>query len=298
VVYLFFDPTSGRLGLRVPDGESELDPSPLAQVEVVRRRLDYDAVVEIATRTVALFPYFHAFCVSIADRIQLNGLDANSAVNECIAQWKDLLRQVTLLSPERQLGLVGELWLLGSLVARLGAADALVAWTGPTSAAHDFRFGDLEIEVKSTSGERRVHLISSDTQLMASQGCRLYLLSLQFTVAGAGAGDSLVSRVTAVREQLKQPSLVRAFDEVLSAAYGLDAADLSTYSAPIKLRTPPYLVPLDGHFPRVVPTGSADDAAAARISDIHYRVDVEGLGFVAGSPQFDEVIGGLPNVAG
>jgi hypothetical protein len=102
--------------------------------------------------------------------------------------------------------------------------------------------------------------------------------------------------VTAVREQLKQPALVHAFDAVLSTTYGLDTADLSSYSAPIKLRTLPYLVPVDADFPRVVAASRADGAAVVRISDIRYRVDVEGLGFVAGSPRFDEVVGGLLDV--
>jgi hypothetical protein len=245
-----------------------------------------------------LFPYFHGFSLSVADRIQLDGLDAGAAVNECVVRWKDLLRLVTLLSPERQLGLVGELWLLSHLVARLGPADALAAWTGPTRAAHDFRFGRYEIEVKATRGERRVHVISSDTQLVASPECELYLLSLQFTLAGAEAGESLASRITAVRDQLKNRSLVQVFDAALVAGYGLDASDLDQYSAAVKLRTSPYLVPIDADFPRVDLAGSASGNAVARISDVRYRVDVEGLGFVAGSPQFDEVIGGLPVVTG
>ncbi|MHB8430068.1 MAG: PD-(D/E)XK motif protein [Acidimicrobiales bacterium] len=293
VVYVFFDPASGRLGLRIPVGAADLDPSPLAQVEIARRHLDGDDVIEIATRTVALFPYFHGFCLSVADRIQLDGLDANAAVNECVARWKDLLRQVTLLSPEMQLGLIGELWLLGHLMALLGPADALSAWTGPTRAAHDFRFGRFEIEVKTTRGEHRVHVISSDTQLVASQGCTLYLLSLQFTVAGADAGESLASRVIALRDQLQQRSLVQVFDAVLAADYGLDPSDLGQYSAAFKLRTPPYLVPVDAEFPRVVLADLVDGNSAARISDLRYRVDVEGLGFLPGSPQFDNVIGGL-----
>jgi len=298
VVYIFFDPASGRLGLRVPVGAAELDPSPLTHVEVARRRLNGENVVEIATRTTSLFPYFHGFCLSVADRIQLDGLDANRAVNECVERWKDLLQQVTLLTPERQLGLAGELWLLGRLATRLGPAAALAAWTGPTNAAHDFRFGDFEIEVKSTSGEHRVHVISSDSQLVASVGCKLYLLSLQFALAGAEAGASLASRVSAIREQLKEVALIHAFDAALSGGYGLDMAELGMYSLTIKLRTPPYLVPIDTHFPRVVPVDPAGGETAARISDVHFRVDVEGLGFMAGSPEFEKVIGGPADVIG
>ncbi|MHB1510431.1 MAG: PD-(D/E)XK motif protein [Acidimicrobiales bacterium] len=292
VVYIFYDPADGRLGLRVPVGAADLDPSPLVQVEVTRRQLDGGDIVEIATRTVMLFPYFHGFCLSVADRIQLDGLDANEAVNECVAGWTDLLRQATLLSPERQLGLIGELWLLSRLVARLGPAEALAAWTGPSQAAHDFRFGRFEVEVKTTRGERRVHVISGDTQLLASLGCKLYMLSLQFTAAGADAGESLASRVAAIRGQLTERPFVQLFDALLLASYGLDPSDLAHYSSTVKLRTPPYLVPVDADFPRLVLADLVGGDTLARVSDLRYRVDVEGLGFPAGSPQFDEVIGG------
>jgi hypothetical protein len=291
VVYIFFDPADGRLGLRVPLGAADLDPSPLVQVEVTRRQLDGEDIIEIATRTVMLFPYFHGFCVSVADRIQLDGLDANEAVNECVNGWTDLLRQAILLSPERQLGLVGELWLLSHLVAQLGSAAALAAWTGPTQAAHDFRFGRFEVEVKTTRGERRVHVISGDTQLRASEGCKLYVLSLQFTVAGADAGESLASRVAAVRGQLNERRFVQVFDAVLVASYGLDTSEIAQYSSAVKLRTPPYLVPVDANFPRLVLAELVGGDTLARVSDLRYRVDVEGLGFPAGTPQFGEVLG-------
>jgi hypothetical protein len=292
VVYIFFDPAEGRLGLRVPLGAADLDPSPLVQVEISRLQLDGEDVVEIATRRVMLFPYFYGFCVSVADLIQLDGLDANDAVNECVTRWTDLLRQASLLSPERQLGLIGELWLLSRLVAQLGPADALAAWTGPTQAAHDFRFGRFELEVKTTTGERRVHVISGDTQLRASEGCKLFVLSLQFTLAGADAGESLASRVAVVRGQLKERRFVQLFDALLVASYGLDTSEIAQYSSAVKLRTLPYLVPVDANFPRLVLAELVGGDTLARVSDLRYRVDVEGLGFPAESPQFDEVIGG------
>lgn len=99
--------------------------------------------------------------------------------------------------------------------------------------------------------------------------------------------------MVALREQLGQRSLVRAFDATLAAGYGLEPSDLGQYSAVVKLRTPPYLVPVDAEFPRVVLADLVDGNAAVRISDLRYRVDVEGLGFLPGSPQFDDVIGGL-----
>lgn len=296
VVHLFYEPGAGRLGLRVPPGVAELIPSPLAQVSVANRSVGGEAVVEITTRVPILFPYFHAFAISVADRVQFDGLDANTAINECVARWQDLLAQAAVLSPERQLGLVGELWLLHHLIGRLGADRALAAWTGPTGAAHDFRFGAEEIEVKTTSGEHRVHMISSDTQLLPSAGCRLHLLSLQFTIAGSDQGRSLGGWVDVIRHRLARSNLARAFEGLLTTTYGLDPSDLSRYDAHLKLRTPAYVVPIDEGFPRIVLGDMLDVNAARRISDVRYRVDVEGLGHAVGSDGFIALLGQVADV--
>lgn len=293
VVHLFYEPDEARLGLRVPAGQTELRPSPLAQITVSRRRIGGVEVVEIATRAPVLFPYFHGFATSVADRVQIDGLDANVAVNECTERWQDLLRLVGRLGPEREVGLLGELWLLSRLIDGLGPRDALAAWTGPTRAPHDFRFGIHEIEVKSTRGEHRIHVISSDTQLIASTGFQLSLLSLQFTAAGPGQGSSLGQEVAEVRAKLADVGLRRQFDGTLSAAYGLDPLDLSAYSARLKLRSDAYLVPVDDSFPRLVLRDVVDAGKLARISDVQYRVDVEGLGHPAGTEPFSMVLGAI-----
>jgi hypothetical protein len=298
VVHLFYEPAVGRLGLRVPVGTIELQASPLTRVMIDRRTLNATDVVEISTVAPVLFPYFHGFAVSVADRVQLDGLDPNAAINECVFRWQDLLRQAGMLSLERQLGLIGELWLLDHLIGHLGPIEALESWSGPTHAAHDFRFGPFEIEVKTTRGEHRVHVISSDTQLVASEGSELHLLSLQFTAAGPGQGASLQTRIASVRARIQDAALKRTFDRTLADAFGLDLDDLAAYTARVKLRTPPYLVPVCGRFPRLVLGDLGDRTDTSRISDVRYRVDVEGLGFKAGSEQFTAVLGVINDVPG
>lgn len=293
VVHLFYEPESQRLGLRVPRGKIDLGPSPLAHVSITVPVVGGREVVEIATTVPMLYPYFHGFAVSVADRVQLDGFDTNEAVNECIARWQDLLRLAGRLGPERELGLLGELWLLRQLIGRLGPADALAAWTGPTRAAHDFRFASEEIEVKTTRGEHRIHLISSDTQLIASEGCSLSLLSLQFTAAGPSEGWTLGDAVDAVRRVLGTPALLSTFDGILADAFGLEPRDLAAYTGRVKLRTLPYLVPIGRGFPRLEPARVLTAEAWARISDVRYRVDVEGLGHLPGTEPFVQVLGEL-----
>src|SRR5215211_7883737 len=248
-------------------------------------------MVEISTTSPALYPYFYGFAVSVADRVQDDGLDANEAVTECLARWRDLLRQAALLSPERQLGLTGELWLLDRLVTTRGPAAALEAWTGPSGEAHDFRFDHLEVEVKATIGEHRVHVVSSDTQLIASPHARLYLLSLQYTAAGSGEGLSLGDRIAALRTRLDSGSTRRAFEAALRSGFAVAPEDLPLYTRRLKLRTAPYLVAVDDDFPRIDLSRLVDFIDIARVSDVRYRVNVEGLGFEVGTPAFTDVLG-------
>lgn len=298
MVQLVYDPEPRRLSLRAPVGAEDLEPSPLSQITIAARVMDEAEWLEIATQDRDLFPYFHGFALSVADRIQLDGLDSNAAVNECVTRWRDLLQQVGRLSPEQELGLLGELWLLCHRIKRRGPADALESWMGPTGAAHDFRFEGVEVEVKATRSEHRAHIISSETQLVASAGCSLYLLSLQFAAAGPGEGWSLAEAIDDARGGLELGQLVQQFDQVLFEGHGLRMADAVTYRARLKLRSGPYLVPVDEAFPRVTPAAYLGTDALGRILDVRYRVNVDGLGWSADSDEFQELLGEVDDVTG
>jgi hypothetical protein len=296
-INIFYEPATGRLGLQVPLGATEVPVSPLVQLEIEKRNLDGKNVAEISTNSQPLYPYFHGFAISVADRVQKDGLDANDAVAECLARWRDLFRQALMLSPERQLGLMGELWLLNRLIITRGSKEALTAWTGPRSEAHDFRLGSLEIEVKATTGEHRIHVISSDTQLVPSPGNRLYLLSLQYASAGSGAGNSLGDLIAGIRSRLVRTSEGQSFDDTMEAAFDLTPHVLPFYNTRYRMRSSPYLVEVGHEFPRINLTDLSDAVDIVRISDVRYRVNVEGLGVEEGTPPFIELLGEAQDAA-
>jgi hypothetical protein len=289
-MHLFFEPGTGRLGLRMPTGVGDLPASLLAQLRVSRKSVNGSDVLEVSSTAVSLRPYLHAFTVAVADRVQYEGWDPADAVTESLAKFEALLQHLTFLSPEIQLGLLGELWLLERLIGIHGGANALAAWTGPKQQAHDARVGDVEIEVKATRGEHRIHMISSATQLVASEGCSLYLLSLQLTLAGAQAGLSLLDRVQRVQALLGSGVVRREFDDLLFQAHGLSEDELGRYRTQYKLRSKPYLVSVDEGFPRVTPDALAGVIDISRVSDIRYRVNVEALGFEDKSEAFLAVL--------
>lgn len=69
-----------------------------------------------------------------------------------VRAWQEFMRKgVQTLSPEAEIGLIGELLLLGQIIAaNITAAIALEAWIGPLDGIQDFKIGTGAIEVKTT----------------------------------------------------------------------------------------------------------------------------------------------------
>ena len=69
-----------------------------------------------------------------------------------VGAWQEFMRKGTqTLSPEAEIGLIGELWLLGSIInAGILSAPAIQAWVGPLDGIQDFELGTGALEVKAT----------------------------------------------------------------------------------------------------------------------------------------------------
>lgn len=69
-----------------------------------------------------------------------------------VRAWQEFMRKgVQRLSPEAEIGLIGELLLLGQIISvAIPAAIALEAWVGPLDGIQDFKIGTGAIEVKTT----------------------------------------------------------------------------------------------------------------------------------------------------
>ncbi len=80
--FIFYDPSAGRLGLRMPAGLGQLPASQLARVQVTRRLVDGLEVLEVSSTSAALRPYLHAFMLAVADRVQLEDWDPVKPLTE------------------------------------------------------------------------------------------------------------------------------------------------------------------------------------------------------------------------
>ena len=165
---------------------------------------------------------------------------------------------------------------------------ALASWLGPTAEAHDFRTRVGEIEVKTTQAAQRTHRITRLEQLEPSPGQSLYILSLQFAGAGAGEGWTLQTQIAELREMLhREPEAERRFSDLLTLARWADD-DAAMYVRRWRLRSTPMLVPVDVRCPRLTRpvVASALGALSARIEEVNYRVNLEGLGVADGTELF------------
>lgn len=144
-----------------------------------------------------------------------------------LERWRAFFEEapVEQLGREAQLGLYGELWFLRhAMIPRLGSANALLSWVGPTRAVHDFHVRGAAIEIKSSAARQhqRVHIIG-ERQLDDHGLDRLSLVVLGFSAVDRN-GETLPEVVEALRLQYAdQPALLRQLgDRLLGSGY-LDA---------------------------------------------------------------------------
>lgn len=293
-VSVFVDEAGSRIGLRTPVSPgSELDPSPVAEIQVAQVMTGGRPCLEVSTRTSALFGEFYALLEDLADRMQLQGQAPQAAFRDTLINWRALLRPTERMSDEQRLGLFGELIVLDRILGSHGPAS-LASWTGPMGEPHDFRLGSNEIEVKTTSSRKRHHLISSVEQLEPSPGRQLYLLSVQLEPAGNEAGLALPELVDLVRTKLTQGSGDRdVFETSLLVAWRYSDVHAPLYRERFQLRTPVTLMEVSDDFPRITPSFVADLPSADRITDVQYRISVDGFGHVDGTPEFEAILPGV-----
>jgi hypothetical protein len=270
-----------------------IPPTRLEAITTEAVRIEGEEYVRIATHVRPLFQEFYLLLTDIADSIQLDGSTVETAVRTRLESWKELLRSVGLLSPERQVGLWGELWLLRRLI-KTRDPEALESWTGPVAEPHDFRIGQTELEVKTTKSRQRYHVINGLDQLTPSEGLKLFLLSLQIEPAKTDDAMSLPQMVAIVRKMLDaKPDLLGDFERILRDGCGYYAKDEQNYGTQFRLRSVPLLVPVDARFPRLTKKNLRDVVGMnvdQRISEVRYTVNVDDLGSLDGTPDFLTII--------
>nr|WP_300048465.1 PD-(D/E)XK motif protein [uncultured Nocardioides sp.] len=94
---------------------------------------------------------FDKLVEDIVGRLERDPAAGLNAVIAALDDWRALLRQaINGLSREEIVGLIGELEVMAKLAAT-NPSEAVLGWTGPSGAVHDFSRNGYDIEVKSTA---------------------------------------------------------------------------------------------------------------------------------------------------
>lgn len=213
----------------------------------------------------------YSLLTSVADQLQLHRDPLAAAVATAVTKHRDLFAGKTVLSTEKELGLFGELLVLDFLIGKLGAGPAVEAWQGPLSEEHDFVFSDVHLEIKTTSGEQRRHMMHGFTQLVPRRGVPLSVISIQLTRSNHDAGLTLQQMVSRIRA--RSGGYRPKVDAALESS-GWDDVDADLYTTFWAKRTEPRAFDVDDRFPaltgarltKVVPNLPA-------VADLSYRVD-------------------------
>jgi hypothetical protein len=227
-----------------------------------------------------------AFATAVVAQLS-GGKSFGKQVLATISEWSKLLEQFQLLSRGRQVGLLGELLFLEHLAKNSGSSTALTAWLGPPHGEHDFGLTAREIEVKTTESERRVHKVSSETQLVASPNRDLYLLSIKISASGASDSGFSLNEVVARIRGIFSDSLMD-IDAKLSDA-GWDDRFSDLYRTRFQFRDSPELFLVNSSFPAITRNLLTDNLDRGElVSSVSYKIDLSG---VAPSPPIRETVG-------
>lgn len=168
-----------------------------------------------------------------------------------IRAWQEFMRKgAKALSPESEIGLMGELTILRTIIdAGLPLASAIESWVGPLDGVRDFEIGTGSLEVKATlSAAGFPAKIGSLEQLDDSVRQPLFLAGVR--LRQTDTGHSLPALVAEMRDVTAgEPEAVRLLSERLIAA-GYFEAHADRYSRRFTLADTRVIEVKEG-FPRL-----------------------------------------------
>jgi hypothetical protein len=229
--------------------------------------------------------------VFISDSVQLKNIVPLIAIHEAVEMHRQLISNIDLLGDEKVIGIWGELWVLNRLLKKYGS-KAVYYWKGPEKIVHDFRLSKIELEVKTTRNEERKHIISRLSQLDKSPGYSLYLCSIQVAVSHAD-GFSLPECIEEITNKLKKHKDEYEYFKKELNKEGYQVSQAEFYKTKYYLRTKPEIIEILEITPKINRKLISDvfnNGGDSRIDDVHYRLNVTGLGFDDTDERYGEIL--------
>jgi hypothetical protein len=292
-MYIAFQPKPGVLGLITHAQNEEAIPIDRRNIFSDLYDLDGETTSRVYVRDEPLFREFYAICTEVADRCQLGAEAFDVAVTETIEAFELLLKSAIALPANIEIGLAGELLILESLLNVKGPV-AIDAWRGADRDKHDFRIDNQEIEVKSTTGNKRQHWIHGLTQLTESENCQLDLISIHLArTAGEGA-LSLKRLVGNILAALKDsPSAADRFREGLQKVVTDEQLELA--EGQFNFRDEVLGFKVDGNFPRLSANSlkATMGDSSSHVADVSYLLNLDDLAASGSSALAGDIIANI-----
>jgi hypothetical protein len=273
--HLQLDPSNKVITLVAPYDTPEPDVARLNNISTNGVSIGDEDFTELTVRVEGNLHGAYSLLASIADGLQVEKLPLAAAVAAGVARHRNVVASRAMLTTEKEVGLFGELLFLEYLIAKIGATAAVAAWRGPESEEHDFTFLAMDVEIKTTTRERRQHTIHGLQQLVPRPGIELSLVSVQITRSSPESGRTLPQVIANVRGKAGGH---RVNVDAMLDLFGFSEDDADLYTTFWALRSMPRSYPVDPAFPAmtsdligpVVPN-------FALVSDVTYRIDVSDL---------------------
>lgn len=174
-----------------------------------------------------LLDVFWRLCVDVIDgtRGADSELEAVSIAVRRTWRWHNLLRggSDNRLSPQQQIGLIGELETLKNLVIPgAGALAAVESWKGPEDGPKDFDLGSVALESKAGSDGSKGRVNISSLEQLTTGGFSNVFLSVTHVrrATDGSSGKTIIEIAQFIYENLRDtsPSVADEFELKLEAA--------------------------------------------------------------------------------
>ncbi|EGD53288.1 PD-(D/E)XK motif protein [Gordonia neofelifaecis] len=272
---LQLDPKNGLITLITVYETPEPDVAKLKNIDFAAISAGDDELAELTVRVEGSVHGAYGLLATIADELQVEKMPLAAAVAAGVTRHRNVFASRGALTAEKEIGLLGELLFLEFLIHQIGAGPATSSWQGPLSEEHDFTFDAVHIEVKTTSSERRRHVIHGLEQLVPLRGVPLSVLSIQLTRATPDSGRTLPQVVAQIRRIAGGHRV--ALDGMLTS-FGLQDGDADLYSTFWALRSQPRAYDVKGEFPAMTPDLVGPIVPNfALMSEVSYRIDLTDL---------------------
>lgn len=277
---LLYEPETARVGVRVgikPSARWSRSDG-LRHLSIRRVVLDGNHYLELSVSDRDLYLPMYQLANDIHSRIGAGQVDGRAALQSALNGFAMMVAKLAQPTRQSVIGLFGELWVLRELLREKRASVS--SWTGAEQEVHDFRICGFELEVKTTTGNSREHVIHGINQLRPTEGCVLHIVSIQLCSAGTADGTSLSDLCSNISGELaSSPNDLAEFTKRLES-FGF-SNESSECTAKYRLQSDPAVIEIGSDIRGVRSTDLSTllgDEIGARARELTFRINLEGLG--------------------